>query len=104
MRIDFHYGPQTVSETDRSTARNSTTTANSAASKVPAEDDSQLLGAHAQVQALAAQASTLPEVREDRVQSLRLAIQNGHYQACPENIAGALLSHMALGVTGPNAA
>lgn len=100
MRIDFHYGPQTVSETDRSNGRNSTT--NFSAPKTLAEDDSQVLGAHVQVQALAAQASNLTEVREDRVQSLRQAIQNGEYQTNPENVAGALFTHMASGFTRPN--
>lgn len=102
MRIDFHYGPQTIAETERNSARNTTAT-NSSTPKSLAEDDSQFLGAHTQVQALAAQASNLPEVREDRVQSLRQAIQSGVYQSNPESVAGALFSHMASGFTRPDA-
>lgn len=96
MRIDLHYGPQRVAESDRG---GQTSSVNSgASSKVqPGEDQAQFSEAHLQVQALASQASQLPEVREERVQSLREAVQSGRYQAKPEQVAAALFAHMASG-------
>jgi negative regulator of flagellin synthesis FlgM len=97
MRIDFQYSPQAAAEADR--ARSQPSAADNRAS-VPAasipQDQAQLSGAHVQVQALASQASQLPEVREERVQALRQAIQSGHYRFDPESIASSLLDHMAL--------
>jgi flagellar biosynthesis anti-sigma factor FlgM len=49
------------------------------------------------VEALAAQASQLPEVRQERVQALREAVQSGRYDVNPEQVAGALLAHMTAG-------
>ncbi|HEV2469727.1 MAG TPA: flagellar biosynthesis anti-sigma factor FlgM [Candidatus Sulfotelmatobacter sp.] len=98
MRIDFHYGPQ-ATESSRSTQSNAAT--NSAAtSKMPSgEDQTWLSEAHLEVQALAARACQLPEVREERVQSLRVALLSGRYQTSPEQTSGALLAHMAFGMT-----
>ncbi len=58
------------------------------------EDQTDLSGAHAQVQALVAEASQLPEVREERVQALRQAVERGGYSTSPEAVAGALVGHM----------
>jgi flagellar biosynthesis anti-sigma factor FlgM len=49
------------------------------------------------VAALAAQAAALPEVRQERVQALRQAMQSGQYHADPQKLAGALMSHMRAG-------
>jgi flagellar biosynthesis anti-sigma factor FlgM len=97
MRIDLNYGPQALAENSRTSAQNTTPASSSAAAGALGEDQAQLSGAHVQVEALAAQASHLPEVREERVQALRQAIQSGHYQPSPESVAGALLAHMAAG-------
>jgi flagellar biosynthesis anti-sigma factor FlgM len=61
------------------------------------EDQAQLSGAHLQVAALAAQAAALPEVRQERVQALRQAIQSGQYRSDAQKLAGALISHMSAG-------
>lgn len=99
MRIDLHYGPQPVPESDRSAQGNSANRGTAASQVQSGEDQTQFSGAHLQVQALASQASQLPEVREERVQSLREAVQSGRYQANPEQVAAALLAHMVSGRT-----
>ncbi|HTW57902.1 MAG TPA: flagellar biosynthesis anti-sigma factor FlgM [Terriglobales bacterium] len=94
MRIDPNHGPQPARETNSSTAQNP------AASASPAElgeDQAQLSGAHTQIQALATQAAQLPEVRQERVQALRQAIQGGRYATTPEQVAGAVFGHMLSG-------
>jgi negative regulator of flagellin synthesis FlgM len=42
---------------------------------------------------LEAQALALPEVRQDKVDALRQAIQNGDYKVDPEKIAQAIIRH-----------
>jgi flagellar biosynthesis anti-sigma factor FlgM len=97
MRIDLNHGPQQA-DNIRSSAQN--TAGSTSANHALGEDQAQLSGTHVQVAALAAQASQLPEVREEKVQALRQAVQGGHYQASPEKIAVAMFSHM---LTGPAA-
>ncbi len=92
MRIDLNHTPQ-LPEPSRSSAQNSAAAA-SASEALGGEDQAQLSGAHAQVLALVAQAAQLPEVREERVQFLRQAIQSGQYQSSPENTAAAVLDHL----------
>ncbi|HEY3971873.1 MAG TPA: flagellar biosynthesis anti-sigma factor FlgM [Candidatus Sulfotelmatobacter sp.] len=94
MRIDPNHAPQ-LSESNRSTAPSSAATVPASGSAaLGGEDQAQLSGAHAQVQALAAQASQLPEIREGRVQSLRQAVQSGLYQLSPEKTASAVFDHL----------
>jgi flagellar biosynthesis anti-sigma factor FlgM len=50
-----------------------------------------------QVEALAAQALQLPEIREQRVQSLRQAVESGSYTADARDLAGAMLAQMISG-------
>jgi flagellar biosynthesis anti-sigma factor FlgM len=98
MRIDLNYGPQGASESDRTSAQNAPASNNaslaSIASGVAGEDSAHLSGAHAQVAALAAQASQLPEIRQERVQSLRQTVQRGEYNPLPEQVAGSLVESM----------
>jgi flagellar biosynthesis anti-sigma factor FlgM len=92
MRIEFNQGP---AETNVTSAKASAATAQSINNIASlGEDQAQLSGAHAQVQALAAQAAQLPEVRQEKVQALREAIEAGHYHASAENVAGAMLAHI----------
>jgi flagellar biosynthesis anti-sigma factor FlgM len=101
MRIDLNHGPQPLDENSRSNSAESAATGGGSPLNGPGyglgklgEDQAQLSGAHVQVQALAAEAFQLPEVRQERVQSLRQAIQSGQYTASPEKVAGAVLTHM----------
>jgi flagellar biosynthesis anti-sigma factor FlgM len=93
MRVDSHYNPPPTTETNRNNTQNASA-ANNSASPSTGEDMTSLSGAQVQVQASAAQASQLPEVREQRVQSLRQALQSGLYQPASEQVAGALFAHM----------
>jgi flagellar biosynthesis anti-sigma factor FlgM len=99
MRIDLNHESQAVPETSRSSAQGATAAAASASASqaLGGEDLAELSGAHAQVQALVAQAAQLPEVREERVQALRQAVERGSYSTSPEAVAGALLTHMLAG-------
>jgi flagellar biosynthesis anti-sigma factor FlgM len=106
MRIDSNQNAPAVSENSRSAAspqaaNSSSSTAGSVLSVSAGEDQAQLSGAHVLVQALAAQASQLPEVRQEKVSALRQAVQNGDYRPDPEQVAGALFSH--LGASSPGA-
>ena len=94
MRIDLTQGSQPAPETSRTSARSGSATNNTSSSNGLGEDQAQLSGAHTQVQALAAQAAQLPEVREERVHALRQAIEGGRYRPDPEKIAGAMFAHM----------
>jgi flagellar biosynthesis anti-sigma factor FlgM len=99
MRIDLNHEPQPLSESSRSSAQSATAAAASvsASQALGGEDQAELSGAHAQVQALLAQAAQLPEVRGERVQALRQAVERGSYLTTPEAVAGALLTHMLTG-------
>jgi flagellar biosynthesis anti-sigma factor FlgM len=97
MRIDLNHGLQNVTEGNHPTAQSIGAESSSALSSGAlgiGEDQAQLSGAHVQVAALAAQASQLPEVREERVQALREAVVAGRYSTPPEEVAGALMTHM----------
>jgi flagellar biosynthesis anti-sigma factor FlgM len=107
MRIDLNYGPQAMPESTRTDAQNGT-----AAHRSPSistgdvsgalsaggngEDQAHLSGAHGEVEALAAQAAQLPEVRQGRVQALRQILVRGEYQPAPEQVAGAMLESMTV--------
>lgn len=103
MRIDLNHGPQSSPENNRTSSAASAAARTSSVNTAgvngagPEEDQAQLSGAHAQVQALAAQAAQLPEVREERVQSLRQALQSGMYQVSPAEVGGAMFAHMIAG-------
>jgi flagellar biosynthesis anti-sigma factor FlgM len=100
MRIDPNYGPQGASENDRTGAQNGTVSNNSSLTSIAGglagEDSAHLSGAHVQVAALAAQASQLPEIRQERVQSLRQTVQRGEYNPPPEQVAGSLVEAMMM--------
>jgi len=94
MRIDLHYGPQPLSEPNRSGTQTSATAFGSSPTieAGPGEDQAVLSGAHVQVAALAAQASQLPDIRAERVEALRQAVARGAYQADPSQVAGAMMA------------
>jgi len=94
MRIDLNHGPQQLPETNRRSAHSTGTGTSSLGNIVEGEDQAQISDAHVQIQALVTQASQLPEVREERVQALRQAIESGRYQASPQKIGGAMFAHM----------
>lgn len=104
MRIDLNYGPQAASETDRAATQNGAARSESSLTSgagvtggTSGEDQAHLSTSQAQVGALTAQASQLPEVRQERVQALRQVVQRGQYQPLPDQVAGAMLDYMSAG-------
>jgi flagellar biosynthesis anti-sigma factor FlgM len=55
-------------------------------------DHAELSMDHARVAALAMQVSSLPEIRQEKVNALSDALQNGEYKVSPEQTAAAMLS------------
>lgn len=99
MRIDPQYAPQPLPEADRRSSGQAA--ASSSASRLQSgEDQAQFSGAHVQVEALAAQAAQLPEIRQERVQSLRDVVRSGAYMSDPKKTAGAMVAQM---ISGPAA-
>lgn len=57
------------------------------------EDKTTLSGDSASVKALTAKAMQSAEIRQDKVEALRQAIQNGDYKIEPDKIAEAMMRH-----------
>jgi negative regulator of flagellin synthesis FlgM len=102
MRIDPNQGAQRLPENENNVAGNPSAAGQSAASQSRTaagnplgEDQAQLSGAHAQVQALAAQVAQFPEVRQEKVSALKQVVADGSYQVSAKQVAGALFDHMA---------
>ncbi len=96
MRIDLNHGPQ-VGEANSNPSQRAPATGNAAPNQAGGQDQAVLSAAGAQVQALVSQASQLPDVRQERVQSLRQAILSGSYHSSAEQVAGAVFEHMMAG-------
>jgi len=95
MRIDLNLGAQPLPESGRSGSPSPMSAeAQSSASSALGEDQAQLSGVHAQIQALAAQASQLPEGGQKKVNALRQMVLGNSYQPSPEQVAEALFAHM----------
>ena len=101
MRIDLNERPQPFAETSVISPKSMIGAYRASANNASAaEDRAELPRVHAQVRALVAQASQLPEVRQDRVHALRRAIQSGLYCPGHAKVAEAIFEHM---ITGPGA-
>jgi flagellar biosynthesis anti-sigma factor FlgM len=94
MRIDSNRSGQVPESEPSAPSSQAASSGSSAAGGVPGQDQAQLSGAHTLVQALAAEASQLPEVREEKVSALRQAVESGSYQTSSEKVAEALFSHL----------
>ena len=87
MRIDSNFPLQRGAETEKSNK--------SVAGKfVPpqAEESHESGGDSVTLSSLASKALDTPEVRQDKVDGLRAAVQNGSYTVDPEQTADAMLS------------
>src|SRR5580698_6281818 len=96
MRVDLNHGAQSLPQTERSATENdpaSSTSEASGSSQAPGVDQAQLSGAHTQVAALAAQAAQLPEVREERVQSLHHSLPSRRYPPPTTQVAAPLFEN-----------
>ncbi len=60
-----------------------------------AEDRATLSSDSASIGTLASQALKSPEVRQDKVDSLRLAVTSGQYEVDPEKIASSIVNEYA---------
>jgi flagellar biosynthesis anti-sigma factor FlgM len=95
MRIDPNQGAQALPQSERAGSQGvSPGAAGAAASSGLGEDQAELSGTHVQVQALAAQALQLPEIRQEKVNALRPVVQEGNYQPGSDQIAEAVFQHM----------
>lgn len=94
MRIDLHSNPHPLPEATRTRSQSAPVPNASAVRTQAAEDEAVLSGAYIEVQALAAQVAQLPEVRNERVQALREAVETGSYSADAREVAGAILAEM----------
>ncbi len=93
MRIDLNPGAQPLEESNRPNGSSTAATTRSA-ENIFAQDRTQLSDAHAQVQTLVAEAAHLPEIRQEKVQSIRQAMAGGIYRPVPQQTAGAMLADL----------
>lgn len=97
MRIDPNPGTAPLPESGRSGNQTpNALPASSGSASALGEDQAQLSGAGAQLQALVAQASQLPETAAAKIDALRQAVMSGSYQPSPDQVAGALFAHMVV--------
>lgn len=95
MRINLNQAAQELPESARANNSSAATTdARASASGALGEDSAQLSGTHVQVQALVAQALQFPEVRQEKVNALRQAVQSGSYQPSAQQVGDAVFDHM----------
>lgn len=98
MRIDGNSGAQGLPETEKSGSQSAPGVSNQSTTAawggVLGDDQAELSGTHIQVQALTAQALQFPEVRQEKVNSLRQVVQDGTYQPSSGQIADAIFSEM----------
>lgn len=94
MRIDPNQVAQRLPENNLSGNQGASNQSRTSVSNPLGEDQAQLSGAHAQVQALAAQVAQFPEVRQEKVSALKQVVADGSYRVSSKQVAGALFDHM----------
>lgn len=100
MRIEGNQGALALLEGGQTSSQGlGTGDTRSSASASLGEDQAELSGIHVQVPALAAQVSQFPEVRQEKVNALRQAVESGSFQPSSSQVAGALFDHL-LGSAG----
>ena len=93
MRIDLHVRSSEATESSRSTGSNGAKNKAAAAETAAVQADETHLSSHqARVQKLEQVAQNVPDMRHERVQVLKTAIQEGRYQPPAEQVAEAMLS------------
>ena len=96
MRIDSNQGARLIPESDRIRPQSPGNSGPGPAANgsLLGDDQAQLSGSHAQVQALTAQALQFPEVRQEKVNALRQSVLDGTYQPGSEQVAEAVFAHL----------
>jgi len=94
MRIDlFNSAASQVSSDASSTAVSSQGTAK--AGQAGSEDRTTLTSDKMSVGSLVSQAMTTPEIRQDKVESLRLSVNSGKYDLDPAKTAASIVNEFA---------
>lgn len=93
MRIDLNVRSTEVNESSRSGGSNGVSKQKQLAKNAaqPHGDEAQLSSSAARIRELERVASKTPEVRNERVESLRAAIRDGRYQPPTEHVSHAML-------------
>ncbi len=93
MRIDLHVRSNEATESSRSSEPQGLAKGKTPARKPPvASDEAKISFNPARVQQLERAAGEMSEVRQERVESLKNAIQDGRYEPPPERVAEAMLT------------
>ena len=97
MRIDAALPLPENQQTPKVATTGSSTSQSRSAAAGPTEDQAQLSGDIAKVQQLKASLSQVPEVRQERVNALRLAMGSGTYQVSDQQLGDAIGSDLLAG-------
>ena len=92
MRINLN--PKTQEATVGQATQPSTRPSTAGGAPVITGDTAELSLEQAKVQSLTAEANRVPDVRQDKVAALGLAIQQGSYDITPEQTAEAMIGEM----------
>lgn len=96
MRIDPQVPALDTSATNLVTDARTGAAANAAAQVAGVPNDTvQLSGNQVTLSRLVAQLATLPDVRQERIDALRSAIQSGQFNPSNDEVAGAIVNELA---------
>jgi negative regulator of flagellin synthesis FlgM len=94
MRIDLFNSSATELSSDQTSQKASTE--NAAKSSISqTEDRATLTSGSASIESLVSTALNSPEVRQDKVDSLKQAVNSGQYNLNPDNIAASIIDDHA---------
>src|SRR5882724_12357276 len=94
MRIDLNNKLREANDLSGAEASSPRTPADVPVKTALADDTAEISLDQVRVQSLASQVNNLPDVRQEKVAALGLAIQQGSYQVTPEQTAQAMLDEM----------
>jgi alcohol dehydrogenase YqhD (iron-dependent ADH family) len=94
MRSDLHQAAQPLPESGRTGDPIRANGVCPFVSSLLDEDQAQHSGAGVQVQPLAAKVLQFPEIRQEKVNALRLVVLGGSYQPSSNQVAEAVFAHM----------
>ena len=92
MRIDVNNKLQDVGEVSGTGSSGTRAQTNAPAQASLGDDRAELSPDQVRVQSLVGQVNDAPEVRQEKVTALGLAIQQGRYSVTPEQTAAAMLA------------
>ena len=92
MRIDLNHRLAEIGESAEQA--NPRAAAGASGKTALADDRAELSADQARVQSLAREVNRLPDVRQQKVEALSLAVRQGSYEVSPEQTADAMLLEM----------